>query len=200
MQRLSASMNRRDCRAHSKSIHETTAWREKRGEAGIERAIHNSALEWQGLTNKQTSQVLGLRQWENNPPLEELKDAFGNTRIPIRRRVANRSATLAEYAAVRAENDNIEQAAWASRVSSKHKLSKSSSPELRRARRRIQKTARYLPGTSQSPDDDSSSYSDVEMQRALQQKGIPSLIMELPRPRKIQTSRETLILLLTQAV
>ena len=106
--------------------------------------------------------------------------AIVDKRLSVKQRVANRNANLAEYTATRAANngDSNGDRLWANRVGRKHKLSnsKSTSPTLRRSQRTPRRTVRFLPGVSNSPEDDSSSYSDAEMQEALQQHGIPSLI------------------------
>ena len=111
----------------------------------------------------------------------------------MKQRMASRNASLAEYTAARAASncDSNGNDRWASRVSRKHKLvtSKSTSPKLRRSKRSLKRIARFLPGVSNSPEDDFGSYSDAEMQEALQQRGIPALIEKQARHSSKQPSR-----------
>ena len=154
--------------------------RDKEGRS--EKVLHKNAAWWADLSTTKFSQVLGVTQWDDEAPLADLQQPSkaGNKRLTVKQRVANRNASLAEYTATRAANDYDSNGdeRWASRVGRKHRLatSNSTSPKLRRSKRSLKRTARFLPGVSNSPVDDSDSYSDAEMQEALQQRGIPSLI------------------------
>jgi len=165
-----------------------------------EKIIHKNATAW-AMSTAQFSQVLGVTQWEEKAPLADMphQAAIVDKRLSVKQRVANRNASLAEYTATRAANnrDSNSDRLWADRVGRKHKLNNSSStsPTLRRSQRTPRRTARFLPGVSNSPEDDSSSYSDAEMQEALQQRGIPSLIekhssrSKEPQGRRKRTAR-----------
>ena len=160
-----------------------------------EKVVHEHGLEWAGMSNSQAAQVLGLEVWGSEPPLQRVGDALTsvdsqepdqtlavfNTEqhaavAPFSLRATNSSATLEEYEADRAEAEADNNAEWRSRVRRRHVISSSSSPEMRRSQRAQKPPERFRPGMSASPIDDSSSYSDTEMQDALQQRGIPALI------------------------
>ena len=108
----------------------------------------------------------------------------------VDKRIQNRSASLGRYAAARAQLDPDDNAAWSTRVSRKHQISSSSSPDVRRSHRTPKKAVRFVPGNADhSPySDDSGSYSDGELQNALQQKGIPTLISRRPAAKRNKKS------------
>ena len=172
----------------------------KEGEPGMllsektavpEATLHEHSLDAR-LSNTQAAQVLGLTDWIDNPPLEGVHRSLSKTSLPIQRRLANRSASLSENSRDREAADSDNSAEWCKRVSRKHRISSSSSPEVRRSGRSRKKTVRFQPRNSITPDDDSSSYSDTELQDALQQKGIPTLVSKAnhtkpfvpPRPKQ----------------
>jgi hypothetical protein len=143
-------------------------------DASLERVVHSHGF--MSRTVKLKLQALGLIPWGDKPPLAKLSKSISNPKVPVSMRLQNTTASLAKYAEDRAIADEDHNAAWSARVSRKHRISSSSSPEVRRSERPRTKTVRFNPRASLSPEDDSDSYSDAEMQDALQQRGIPTLI------------------------
>ena len=146
------------------------------GGANMERVVHSHGFMTRTVSNTQTAQALGLVPWSESSPLAKLNKSVSSPNVPVSVRLQNTTVSLSKYTEDRAMADRDHNAAWSARVSRKHRIGSSSSPEVRMSERPHTKTVRFNPRASLSPEDDSDSYSDTEMQDALQQRGIPTLI------------------------
>ena len=94
---------------------------------------------------------------------------------------------LEVYAQARGGNAGAEQREFAERVNSrhrKHRISSSNSQEPKRPVRARKKAMRFTPGASQSPRDDSGSYSEDDLQQALPTE---EAVKKIKRRRQLRT-------------